>query len=212
MPSVTVEVPSAGRKDAPPTSKQVRTQKPSVKTSVKKEQSSSGSDASDISSDLEVTDEESPLPAHRPEDPEGAVRYDTLKAVWWPRNKQPSASTIRKSMTSFSDLIKGVRDTWKSRSEALKAAENQNLEDKIPVIKKDVIGQRRLLQIMVTVSLESGHPAFIRRYVLSSFLKCLHFEPFNLCFKYRLSIRMKFFYQSSRYKMRTNGTWLSCQS
>ena len=68
-------------------------------------------------------------------------------------------------MVAYSDLVKGIRDTWKGRSEALKAAENQNQEDKIPAIKREVIFQRRMIDLVVNVALESGHPAIVRRYV-----------------------------------------------
>lgn len=65
----------------------------------------------------------------------------------------------------FSDLIKGVRDSWKAKSESLKAAENQNQEDKIPGMKKEVTLQRRLIDLIVTTALDGGHPAIIQRYV-----------------------------------------------
>jgi hypothetical protein len=72
-------------------------------------------------------------------------------------------------MNVFSELVKTIRDTWKSRSEALKAAENQNQEDKIPSIKREVVQQRRLLDVVINATLEYGHPAFVRRYVPNFF-------------------------------------------
>lgn len=131
----------------------------------------SGSDSDDTDSDSEddTPPEPSPLPPSRPQDIEGGIKYDTVKIVWSPRNRHPSPQNVRNAMVQFSELVKGVRDTWKARSEALKAAENQNLEDKIPAIKKDVILQRRLLDLIVNTSLEQGHPVSIRRYVLALF-------------------------------------------
>lgn len=93
------------------------------------------------------------------------MRYDTIKVVWAPRNRHAKAADVRNSMILFSDLVKGVRDTWKARSEALKAAENQNLEDKIPALKKEVILQRRLLDLIINNTLEFGHPSYVKRYV-----------------------------------------------
>lgn len=157
------------KKEKPLKQTQILMKKDPLKPSVKHAgpDSSSSSETEDSDSDLEVEmDEPSPIPPARPQDPEGGIRYDTLKAVWWPRNKQPAGSAVKNAMILFSDTIKSVRDTWKMRSEALKVAENQNQEDKIPAIKKDVIFQRRLLDLIINTTLEYGHPAFVARYVL----------------------------------------------
>lgn len=134
-------------------------------------QSESSSDYSSDESDddLEVEEppaEPSPIPAVRPDDVEGRAGYDTIKVVWAPRNRHAKAADVRNAMIQFSDLVKGVRDTWKARSEALKAAENQNLEGKIPSLKKEVVLQRRLLDLIINNTLEFGHPSYVRRYVL----------------------------------------------
>ncbi|KAI2222873.1 hypothetical protein LOZ12_005997 [Ophidiomyces ophidiicola] len=123
------------------------------------------SDSSDSSgSELNEPPEASPLPPSRPTDPDGNIKYDAMKIVWFPRNRHPSAPAVRNAMVLFSDLVKGVRDVWKSRSEALKAAENQGQEDKIPAIKREVIMQRRYLDIIINIALSHGHPAYIQRF------------------------------------------------
>ncbi|KAF3482657.1 C-x8-C-x5-C-x3-H type zinc finger protein [Arthroderma uncinatum] len=135
-------------------------------------ESSSDYSSEESDDDLEIEEpppEPSPLPAARPDDIEGRTRYDTLKVVWSPRNRHAKASDVRNSMILFSDLVKGVRDTWKARSEALKAAENQNLEEKVPALKKEVILQRRLLDLIVNTTLEFGHPSYIRSHVKGRF-------------------------------------------
>jgi hypothetical protein len=147
------------------------------------ESSSSGSSDSDDSG-LEVEmSEPSPIPPERPQEPEGAIRYDTLKAVWFPRNGRPAGSAVKNAMILFSDTIKGVRDAWKTRSEALKVAENQNQEDKIPSIKKDVIFQRRLIDVIINTTLEYGHPAFVARYVLFLFTAFILTQPCQNTYK-----------------------------
>ncbi|KAK2809044.1 hypothetical protein FQN50_004097 [Emmonsiellopsis sp. PD_5] len=124
---------------------------------------SSDSSDSDGSSDFEVADEPFPLPPLRPFDVEGGIKYDTTKSVWSPRNKQPTIATVRNALTLFSDLVKGIRDTWKAKSESLKAAENQNLDDKSSTLRKEVALQRRLIDVIVTTAMENGHPAIIQR-------------------------------------------------
>lgn len=178
------------KKDKPAKQTQLLMKKIPSKSGVTAEkpepESSSSSGTEDSDSEIEVEmDEPSPIPPARPQDPEGGIKYDTLKAVWWPRNKQPPGSAVKNAMILFSDTIKSVRDTWKTRSEALKVAENQNQEDKIPAIKKDVIFQRRLLDLIINTTLEYGHPAFVARYVLFQFLKfsdaafCYHLDNYS---------------------------------
>ncbi|EFQ99567.1 C-x8-C-x5-C-x3-H type zinc finger protein [Nannizzia gypsea CBS 118893] len=110
--------------------------KPAVQQPVNQTQSESSSDYSSDESDDGLEIEEPPAePSPLPE-----VQPDDVE-----------------------DLVKGVRDTWKARSEALKAAENQNLEGKIPSLKKEVILQRRLLDLIINNTLEFGHPSYVRR-------------------------------------------------
>ncbi|EEP81253.1 predicted protein [Uncinocarpus reesii 1704] len=120
------------------------------------------SDSETSESEVEEPPEPSPLPASRPMDLDGSTKYDALKIVWFPRNRQPSAPAVRNAMVLFSDMVKGIRDSWKSRSEALKAAENQNQEAKIPAIKREVIMQRRLLDMIINTTLTHGHPSYVR--------------------------------------------------
>ena len=143
----------------------VKKQTTKAKSKAIKEESSSESDYSDSSDNEEP--EPSPLPAVRPSDIEGGTKYDALKIVWSPRNKHPSADSIRKSMVAFGELVKRIRDTWKSHSEALKKAENQNEEQKVPTLKTQVLFQRHILDAVVKTAIDSGHPAFVHRYVYS---------------------------------------------
>lgn len=128
----------------------------------------SRSESVSSSSDYQDEDdppEQSPLPPSEPTDPDGKMKYDAMNIVWYPRNREPAVQQIRNAMVDFAELVKGVRDVWKSRSEALKSAENQNQEDKIPAIKREVIMQRRLMETIVNVTLDTGHPRYVQRYV-----------------------------------------------
>lgn len=129
--------------------------------------SSSDSESSD-DSDLEILPEEpSPIPATRPSEPVAAVQYDTLKAVWFPRNRRPDVNKIKSALVAFKDVVKAVRDSWKEKSQAMKAAENKGENDKATELKKDVVLQRRLMDVVVSTTLEKGHPIIVEKYVLS---------------------------------------------
>lgn len=133
--------------------------------------SGSASDSEYDSDELEIEmPEPSPIPDERPLDLVGMTKYETLKAVWSPRNRQPAAVEIRDAARSFSEVVKGVRDTWKASSEALKTAETKKQEATIPGLMKDAAKQRQMMELVLETTMESGHPAFIERYVQCLFL------------------------------------------
>jgi hypothetical protein len=152
--------------------KKARTKTVSKKsTTLAKKSSASESETSD-DSDLEIQfpEEPSPIPATRPSGPEAAVEYDTLQAVWSPRNRRPSADKVKNALVAFKDVVKRVRDAWKESSQAMKMAENKDENDRAAQLKKDVVLQRRLMDVVVSTTLEKGHPAIVEKYVLYLFL------------------------------------------
>lgn len=116
--------------------------------------------------EVEVPDEPSPLPPSRPSDPEGAAEYDALKAVWSPRNKRPDVQMVKNSLVAFKDVVKSIRDEWKAQSQSMKEAENKSELEKSTEFKKQVILQRRLMEIVMNTTLERGHPVIIEKYVI----------------------------------------------
>ncbi|KAL4895324.1 hypothetical protein BDV59DRAFT_153471 [Aspergillus ambiguus] len=160
-------VPAVGaRKKQPGTKKQtkkVSKKAPGRMTNGKTNSSSSESETDD--SDLEIIspEEPSPIPPARPSDPEAAIQYDTLQAVWSPRNRRPNAEKVKSALVAFKDVVKTVRDSWKEKSQAMKAAENKNENEKATQIKKDVVLQRRLMDVVVSTTLEKGHPMIVEK-------------------------------------------------
>lgn len=172
------------------TAKAPRTATSDRQSESESDSSGSSSDESD-DSDTNVTPEPSPLPPARPNDPEGAIKYDTMRISWFPRNKRPSAGTIRSAIIQFSELVKTVRDAWKSRSEALKAAENQNQGSDVPTIKKDVQLQRRLIEDIVNTALQVGHPSIVERYVTYPLSRLSSFYALNCHPNYGVELMAK---------------------
>lgn len=159
------------KKSSPTKSSQLKVKKATGKTSTKKQGSKSASSSSDSDSyddsdlDIEMPEEPSPIPAARPQDPLAAAEYDTLKAVWSPRNRRPAVDTIKTALVAFKDVVKSVRDTWKEQSQAMKVAENQSDNNKAAEIKKNVNLQRQLMEVVVNTTLEKGHPIIVEKYV-----------------------------------------------
>lgn len=138
------------------------------KTGVKGQKQTKGGTESDNSDgsglEIEAPDEASPLPPTRPKEPIAAAEYDTIQAVWSPRNKWPSADKIKGALVAFKDVIKELRDSWKDQVQAMKAAENQGDNDKAAKLKEQVALQRRTLDRMVLATLNLGHPTIVEKY------------------------------------------------
>lgn len=121
-------------------------------------------------SDLEILpDEPSPIPPTRPSDPTAAAQYDTIKAVWYPRRRRPGIDSIKNALVAFKDVVKAVRDVWKEKTQVMKMAENKGENDKAAELKKDVVLQRGLMDVVIKTTLEMGHPSIVEKYVLFFF-------------------------------------------
>ena len=168
--------------------KQPRTKKAETK-GVKKSQTQSASDSSDDSElEIEAPPEPSPIPPIRPNEPIAAAEYDTLTAVWSPRNKWPAADKVKSALVAFKDVIKSLRDSWKDQVAAMKLAENQGDNDKASKIKDGVALQRRVMDKIMTTTLNMGHPMIVEKYAAPFKLPntfCLWlFWPWNLQMEY----------------------------
>lgn len=146
---------------------QTKTKKTASKDPKKPSEPDSDSESSD-ESDLEIEEPEepSPLPAVRPTDPEAAAEYDTLSAVWAPRNRRPKVEKIKTALVAFKDVVKAVRDEWKTQSQAMKDAENKSENEKAAELKKRVIAQRKIMEVVINATLNKGHPIIVEKYVL----------------------------------------------
>lgn len=114
--------------------------------------------------EIEPPDEPSPLPAARPSDTVNGAKYDTIQAVWSPRNKRPSADKVKSALVAFPKIIKSLRDAWRDQVQAMKSAENQGDNDKAARLKKDVALQRQLMDTIVRTALDMGHPMIVEKY------------------------------------------------
>jgi hypothetical protein len=145
------------------------TKKPAAKkTGPKTQKKTKGQTESDSSDDseleIEAPDEPSPLPLSRPGDPIEAGAYDSMKAVWSPRNKWPSADKVKGALVAFKDVIKVLRDAWKDQVQAMKLAENQGDNAKAGQLKESVALQRRIMDKIVDTALTVGHPTIVEKY------------------------------------------------
>ncbi|KAF4534736.1 Zinc finger CCCH-type protein [Lasiodiplodia theobromae] len=163
------KIAKASKKAKTPAAKVARTRPVSYgsPSSVKDEisDSSSETETSEDDSDYESSDDEtpepSPLPSTRPVEALPAMRYDTIKATWRPRNLPVTADEIRAALKDYWDILQAVRNRWKEDSAALKQAQEKNSRD-IELLKGRVKDQRSLMEMALKSALEHGHPDVIR--------------------------------------------------
>ena len=118
--------------------------------------SSEESDSEFSDSDLEI-EEPPPLPNKRPELPPDAVRYDTIKAVWASPSRKANSNEIRNALKNFWEVVRTIRDRWKSDGNALKQAEEAKKSSELPLLKDRVNSQRGLMQSSIKAAVEFGH-------------------------------------------------------
>ena len=77
---------------------------------------------SDSSDDSEYTDDEddepSPLPTSRPDEPHAAVRYDVIKATWYPSRSSPSSEKIKESLRDLWEVLNTIQKALESRQQS----------------------------------------------------------------------------------------------
>ena len=137
-------------------------------TSSSESSESESDDSSEYYSESEPEkepDEPSPLPAMRPADPNRAVEYDIIKAVWAKRPSSLSGTVIRAALSDCWDIFKGIRDRWKSKSNSLQQAIEKKDSANEKAFERRVAEQRRLLESCINLTLKHGHPSIVEKYV-----------------------------------------------
>lgn len=131
--------------------------------SLKREVSDSDSYTESSEDDSEYSDsddeEESPLPASRPDDdPHKAVCYDVIKASWFPRRSPLNSEKIKASMRDLWDVLNTIQKRWRTDSKAVAEAEEAKKIGELPTLKSRVASQRDLLQSALRAALDHAHP------------------------------------------------------
>jgi hypothetical protein len=99
-----------------------------------------------------------------PNDFDGKVLFDTVQAVWSPRDRHAVPDKIRAGIAQFGETIRKLRDAWKAKNAALQQAENANSSN-VPSLKGEVGQYRRLMESVAKTAVELGHPAHLKKYV-----------------------------------------------
>ena len=114
-------------------------------------------------------EEPSPVPTNRPVDPNKAIEYDVIKAVWAKKNVGLSGTVIRTALGEYWNIFKTIRDKWKGKTTSLQQAIEKKDQVSIKSYERRVIESRRLLESCISLTLKHGHPDIIEKYVLFFF-------------------------------------------
>ena len=110
-------------------------------------------------------EEPSPVPANRPVDPNKAIEYDVIKAVWAKKNVGLSGTVIRTALGDYWNIFKTIRDKWKGKTTSLQQAIEKKDQANIKTYERRIIESRRLLESCISLTLKHGHPDIIEKYV-----------------------------------------------
>lgn len=115
-------------------------------------------DYSEESDEESQEPEISPLPSEKPTDLVGAVRYDTIKALWRPRNQDLFKEQIKEALSNFSQIATVFRDEWGAigKDEAEKQATPESA-------KARYAEQRKRLESSLAAALEHGHEFIVEK-------------------------------------------------
>ncbi|OQU95079.1 hypothetical protein CLAIMM_01340 isoform 2 [Cladophialophora immunda] len=157
---------TAAKPQDAPKKKRVR---PRKDASAKPDGHSSESET-DSDDDLEIEDEEPEvtpalLSVSMPTDERGKALYNAVQAVWTPRNRSASPEKIRGGIAGFGEVVRGLRDAWKTKNESLRKAELPDSPSAAdaPRLKEEVARYRQVMETVMMRSLMYGHPAIVNR-------------------------------------------------
>ena len=125
------------------------------------EESSDDDDDDDSSYTSEEANEPTPLPSKRPDDPKGAVEYDTIKALWRPKRRTVDGQDLRKALGAFWDVVKTIRDRWKIDANAVTEAEEKKRVGELPLLRSRVKDQRDMIESAFKAALKYSHKGIL---------------------------------------------------
>lgn len=102
-------------------------------------------------------EEPPPLVPSRPDDPVEATKYDVVKAVWAKRSSNLTGPVIRAALGDYWNVIKAVRDNWKTEATGLQKAEETKDQTKIKNCQRRVAEQRQIMETAIELTLKHGH-------------------------------------------------------
>lgn len=132
---------------------------------IKYEGDSSSEYSSSEESDSEYSEDElaepSPLADKRPDSPLDAVAYDAIKATWRSKRFEVDSAEIRSGLGNFWDVVRTIRDRWKTDTLAVTDAEEKKKYGELPLLKSRVKDQRNMFEAALVAANKHGHKSIL---------------------------------------------------
>lgn len=156
----------AGSRPSPVNARETPTAESASSADSSSESGSEDDSTYESASDEELQIEEpSPIPPVRPNDPDKAVEFDIIKAVWAKRSVVLSGAVIRSALGEYWEIIRTIRDQWKLETQKLQQATEKKEVTRISDYRSRADEKRRLLESCLCLTLRHGHRDIVERYV-----------------------------------------------
>lgn len=90
-----------------------------------------------------------------------AVKFDAIKATWRSKRFEIDSSEIRVGLKDFWEVVRTIRDRWKTDTAAVTEAEEKKRHGEIPLLKSRVKDQRNMLEAALLAALQHGHKSIL---------------------------------------------------
>lgn len=89
------------------------------------------------------------------------MKYDTIKALWRSRRIGTSSDSIKEGLKEFWEVVKTIRDRWKTDAAAVQEAEEKKKLGELPLLRSRVKDQRDMIEIALKAAVDHGHISIV---------------------------------------------------
>jgi len=170
----------AGSRPSPVSARETPTAESASSADSSSESGSEDDSTYESASEEEPQNEEpSPIPLIRPNDPDKAIEFDIIKAVWAKRSVVLSGAVIRSALGEYWEIIRNIREQWKSETQKLQQATEKKEAARVSDYRSRADEKRRLLESCLRLTLRHGHRDIVERYVKIPFASSEIFPLFH---------------------------------
>lgn len=89
-----------------------------------------------------------------------------MKATWRSKRFNVDAAEIRSALKEFWEVVRTIRDRWKTDTAAVTEAEDKKRIGELPLLRSRVKDQRDMFEAALKAALQHGHRTILEQYVI----------------------------------------------